>query len=280
MATDWVAVRDGGFAVPAGRPLEDLTDELVELLADPDPERRDAVALPVLGTWVERGVLDDLLEDLGTRFTARLLDPRVQARTFGVLGLGEVVGRAAVVPDRRIRPGVMRAWLVETLRWYREEPDLRAWDDELGWLHAPAHGADALGLFALSPMLAADDVRRVAGALVGRLLDPETPLFAEGEDTRIAQALYAAASRTDLERDDVERWFADLRVAVDAGVAMSERTPAWLSNTVRSLQMLHVLVGGSGALTPSGEPLRIVHEHVVRAGVVEALAPWWPFLKP
>ena len=280
MGRDWVAVRGGGYAVPRGRSLEELVAELEELLTSPDPHVRDDVALPVLAAWVERGVLDEMLEDLGTRCAARLQHPAVHARSFAALALGEVVGRAAVSPARLVRPGVLRAWLVETILWYRDEADLRPWDPDLGWLHAAAHGADLLGVLALAPQLAADDVRRVSGALAGRLDAPSTPLFTEGEDARIAQALYAAAARADLEPQDVARWFADLRVAVAEGVEGSERTPAWLSNTVRALQMLHVLVGGAGALTPTGDAVSIVHGRVVRDGVVEALAPWWPSLRP
>lgn len=280
MGTDWVAVRGGGYAVPRDRPLEELVAELEDLLTSPDPHVRDDVALPVLAAWVERGVLDDLLEDLGTRFAARLQHPQVHARSFAALGLGEVVGRVAVSPARLARPGVLRAWLVETILWYRGETDLRPWDEHLGWLHAAAHGADLLGVFALAPQLAGDDVRRVAGALTGRLLEPSTPLFGEGEDARIAQALYAAAARADLPAQDVARWFTDLRAAIADGVEASERTPPWLANTVRALQMLHVLVGGAAALTPTGDAVSVAHARVVRDGVVEALAPWWPSLRP
>jgi hypothetical protein len=61
----WERVHATGLDVPTDRALDDLTAELTRMLGDPDPATRDGVALPVLRTWLERGVYDDLLAGLG-----------------------------------------------------------------------------------------------------------------------------------------------------------------------------------------------------------------------
>lgn len=277
---DWGQIVDAGCPVPPGVPLEDLLADLEDMLASPVMALRDGTAYPILAAWVERGALDAELEELGNRLAARLGDPRPQARSFAVLALAEVVGRVAVTAGPLVPTGVVRAWLTATIAWYTSEGDLRAWDDDCGWLHAPAHGADALGVFALSPRLTAADVGRIATALLDRLLDPATPLFADGEDARIAQAFYGLCCRDDVDRDAVDGWFALVEARVTAGARGSARTPPWLSNTVRALQMLYVLVDSRAAVTLVGTPVVCGSADAVRAAVLRSLAPWWPPLRP
>ena len=280
VTVDWGYVKDAGFGIPFGVPLEDLVAELEVMLTSRDPKVRDDLAYPVLATWVERGVLDELLEDHGNRLAVMLGHQEPQARSFAVLALAEVVGRVAAAPGPLVPTGVVRAWLAETVVWYVGEQDRRPWDAELGWLHAPAHGADALGVFALSPRLSPTDVDRIAVALLAGLAVPTSPLFGDGEDARVAQALYAACCREDVDPATVADWFLRARSALAAGLGGADRTPAWVSNTVRALQMLHLLVGSKAALTPAGVPVACGHAEVVKNGIVHAVAPWWPPLRP
>ncbi|MGW5030708.1 DUF2785 domain-containing protein [Streptomyces nigra] len=38
-------------------------------------------------------------------------------------------------------------WCAAFSAWYPQERDTPGWDDSLGWLHAVAHGADAVAAF-------------------------------------------------------------------------------------------------------------------------------------
>ena len=51
----WEQVVAAGRRVPADRPLDDLTTELVTMLGGPDPHLRDRVGYETLATWIERG---------------------------------------------------------------------------------------------------------------------------------------------------------------------------------------------------------------------------------
>jgi len=61
----WLAVLAGGADVPVDRPLDDLTAELVGMLGDPEPRRRERIAYTVLSSWIRHGVYDDLLLGIG-----------------------------------------------------------------------------------------------------------------------------------------------------------------------------------------------------------------------
>jgi hypothetical protein len=185
--TDWAAVLSNDFAVPERRSLPDLADELCAMLASPAPQVRDDTAYPILAIWTARGVLDGHLSRLGDRMAGRLGDDEIQARTFAVMILAWVVLRDArtgeLAADRVPR------WRDAFAAWWRVEADLRGWDARLGWLHAVAHGADALRAFGRSPRLGTADLRGLLDLVVDRLFADAGYLFAHGEDDRIGYAL-------------------------------------------------------------------------------------------
>ena len=96
----WKQVLDRGLQVPTDRPLDDLTAELTAMLGSPDPALRDGTAYPALGTWIDRGVYDDLLVGLGDGMAAGLQaglgesgTDSVFRRSFSVLVLAAVIER-------------------------------------------------------------------------------------------------------------------------------------------------------------------------------------------
>ena len=80
----WLALLASGAEVPADRPLDDLTAELVGLLGDPDPVRRDQAAT-VLDRWIRDGVYDDLLLGVGDGVCAGLRERLGEDGTDSVL---------------------------------------------------------------------------------------------------------------------------------------------------------------------------------------------------
>ena len=52
----WNHVQATGFAVPADKPLDDLTAELTTMLGSTEAEVRDGTAYPALATWIGEGV--------------------------------------------------------------------------------------------------------------------------------------------------------------------------------------------------------------------------------
>ncbi len=106
--TDWPAIIDADFAVPADAVLADLVDELTDALCSPDPVRRDDQAYPVLGTWILAGHLDDQMAALGMRVIGLFDHPEIQARTFAALILASwFAATGPRGPDRAARRGLL-----------------------------------------------------------------------------------------------------------------------------------------------------------------------------
>ncbi|WP_427886394.1 DUF2785 domain-containing protein [Kribbella sp. GL6] len=240
--TDWVQVRENGYAVPEGRPVRELVAELVGMLRSPDPGVRDRQAYSTLATWIDRGVLSGPeLRELGDGLVPRFADPEIQARTFVPLILDSIVTAGVFEPG----------WVPPFERWYVGERDLRGYDEKLGWLHAVAHGADLLG--ALGQHAAVEPVQMLRLG-IGRLLTPTPYVFRDMEDDRLGYALAATLTRADLTGDDVTDWL-DPALRVLSNPPAEGITPE-VTNLVRTLRVLYVFadhglrIGSAKKLTP------------------------------
>jgi hypothetical protein len=243
-----------------------LTPELellVEHLRSPDPSIRDDGAFTSLAELAGAGELDDHLVELGAAGTALLADPAVQARTFGALLLANVADR----DNRSGRAGeaAVRTWLEAVLGWYAAEPDTRGWDDELGWLHAVAHGADAVGELAGSPHLAGSDLEALLGALVDRALAPTTTYWLHNEDDRVAVAMMAVLRRDELGAEPVVA--AVDRLATAWRAVAGAPVPAQVDNALRLARTLHLQL----SLGVRPEPDAPVAHPAVREPALRAL---------
>ncbi len=226
----WQQVLSRGLEVPADRPLDDLTAELTAMLGSPDPMLRDGTAYPALATWVERGVYDDLLAGLGAGMAAGLVvglgepdSDTVFRRSFSALVLAECIGRDN---EHRLLPGrKVIEWGDRLATWYLREQDVRAYVPGKGWAHALAHGADALGVLAASPHLAAPELSVLLDVLAERLLDRTTGLLTVGEPDRMAGAAMAVLRRNLLPIDPVEAWVWRLAAAAGTLGSTLDRDP-------------------------------------------------------
>jgi hypothetical protein len=181
--TDWQDIQARDFPAPGGGALDDLLPELVGMLMSPDPQVRDDTAFPVLATWTARGVLDGRLAALGDRLVERISGGEIHGRTFATLILAQVVlrdGRTGELDD-----GQVLGWLAVFSTWWRDETDLRGWDDQLGWLHAVAHGADTVRAFGRSPRLTRPGLLGLLDLATGRMLTGHGYLWAHGEANQV-----------------------------------------------------------------------------------------------
>lgn len=99
--------------------------ELLTMLRSPDPVERDDVAYLAMMRRIVGGAEDVGLVELGDELARRLTDPEIQARTFAVLLLSEVVARD-MQTGHATAEAVLR-WRDAFARWYPEETDLRGW---------------------------------------------------------------------------------------------------------------------------------------------------------
>jgi hypothetical protein len=237
VVTDWAAIIAANFAIPTGHALPGLVDELLDGLCSPDPALRDEQAYPVLAAWIMAGHLDGQLASLGEQVTGLLAHPQIQARTFAALILAVLVHRdtAAAVLDAQSLP----RWTDRFAHWWLAETDLRGWDDQLGWLHAMAHGADVIGELGLSPRLGGDDLARLLDLTGTRLLTPTGYVFAHQEDDRTALALATVLARPELTAAAATGWLGSVHRYLEA--PHQGPVPAPAANTTRTLRSLYLM---------------------------------------
>ncbi|MFC9618820.1 DUF2785 domain-containing protein [Streptomyces sp. NPDC056930] len=255
---DWKSVEAADCAVPADRPMDDLVRELSRALADPDPLVRDGAPYTVLATWIARGAIGasrrlELGDEMATRFT----DPRVEARTF-----------APLVLDMLVAAGNLKAgWVDAFEHWYPAEQDLRGHDEELGWLHAVAHGADLLAGFGRHPEVAPVRMLDLAAA---RLTAPTDHVYDQMEDDRLARAIARVLTRTDLSERDAVGWLDPIAARFGAD-RLSTPVPAHISNCLRTLRLLYILADRGVRPTSElpAEPLH--HRDAVKSGIASVL---------
>ena len=274
--TDWRNILASDCAAPADQPLQELTDELVTMLADPDPAVRDDVAYPILALWTGRSVLDGQLAKLGDTLADRIGAGPIYQRSFAAMSLSWVILRDATTAE--LSDVQVLGWLDTFGSWWTGETDLRGWDADLGWLHAIAHGADLLRAFGRSPRLGGQRLRGLLDLAVGRLLSVHGYLWADGEDDRLGYAVASVLTRSELTAADATRWLARIRDAIERGEPGP--VPAWAANTLRTLGSLYVFADRgvtwyepqAGAM---GDAVALPHAGLVQDAVADVLRlPW------
>ena len=235
----WKQVLEKGLRVPTDRPLDDVTAELTAMLGSADPGLRDEIAFPALGTWIDRGVYDELLAGLGDGMAAGLAvglgesgTDSVFRRTFSVLVLATVIERdntAHLLPAEQ----VLR-WGDRIVSWLLLERDLRGYVPGKGWAHAVAHGADAIATLAGSRHLGPSELTVLLDVLADRVLLAEEPLTA-GEPDRIAVAVLAVLRRGLVPGKVFEPWVARLASRASTAVVQGDRDPYLVTANAQQL---------------------------------------------
>ena len=248
-------------------------NELVDLLASPDPYLRDELAFGELATRIESGVADDQLCALGDRLVARLSDPAIEARTFAVLVVGCIVERSTTAG--LLSRDELLGWWESVAAWYRSETDLRGWDEERGWLHAVAHGADALAAFASSPQWGADELAALLTLVTDRLLAPTGTVFQEREDERLGRAAFTALCRPEMSASRATTWLEPLERSFAS--AKAGPTPPWASNTLRTLRVVYVMVDRGARIDETPDVSYVPHRREVLDAVARVLRTASPY---
>jgi Protein of unknown function (DUF2785) len=251
----WSQVHADGLAVPADRPLDELTAELTRMLGDPDPALRDGTAYPALATWIERGVYDDLLAGLGDGMAMGLRvglgeqgTDTVFRRSFSALVLGECIARDNLRP--LLPGGKILEWGDRLATWLLRERDLRGFVPGKGWAHAVAHGADTVATLANSPHLATPELTVLLDVIADRLLLPVDRLFTNGEPDRLALATMNVLRRNVVPLRVLEPWIARLTAAAATRSSYDDRDPHLLGGNAESFLRALYLQLSLGARPP------------------------------
>ncbi|MGZ5372678.1 MAG: DUF2785 domain-containing protein [Aeromicrobium sp.] len=245
----WQSVMQAGMEVPADKSLDDCTAELVEMLGHPNPRWREDLAYPLLATWINRGVYDDLLAGFGDGIAPGLRyglgfdgDVSVLRRSYSALMLAEIVGRDNNV--QLLGPEPVLAWGDQVTSWYVREQDHRGWIPEIGWSQTIAHGADALAAFARSRHFGRLELTVLLDVVADRVLTPTSYVWRHGEDDRLAYAVMTMLHRNALDPGLVEPWLARLGEGIKHPRTRGHVDAEWPSpaarNTSALLRALHL----------------------------------------
>jgi hypothetical protein len=281
----WQQVLESDMAVPTGRPLNELTAELVAMLGSSNPVERHEIAYPVLSTWLRDGVYDDLLVSLGDSLCNGLNlgldrhdDDTVFRRSYSALVLSECVRRdnvAHVLPVDAVLD-----WADRSLTWYVREQDLRGWVDDKGWVHAVAHGADLLAVLAQSRHLGALHLGVLLDVICERMVFSSSRHLTDGEADRLAAATLMILQRNLVPQDQLDTWVEALGqglirprgYSMDAWPSPSARNT---SDFIRALYV-HLAIG----IRPEGATIRFSEAPECRADLLLALLSVIPRLTP
>lgn len=263
---DWIALRQNGFAVPAGESAAALLIAMNPLLASPDPVLRDEVAFSAAEAWIVRdqlvapadlrrlvalwsGNLDDGLGTAG--------DDRIFKRSFSALSLSLVAAREAATPF--LTADEAQRLFGRLLDYFARERDLRGFDAAHGWMHAVAHTADAFKFLARGPHWTADNLPRLLEAVRAKIAAHDA-VFTWGETERLAAAVHAAVRRPDADVAVVQTWLARWPVAHTAlwaaGPLVKPDAFARVENAKQMLRSLHALLAMESSPTPPAEAVR------------------------
>ena len=256
-SVNWSAVQADDFTIPVGHRLGELIAELSEMLRSPKPEIRDSLAYSTLAAWIIRGKLPrDRQTDLGDQMAERFTDAAVQARTFAPLIL-------ACLADRDV---VEDGWVIAFERWYPTEADLRGYDSSLGWLHAVAHGADLLGELGMTPTV---DPQRMLQLAAARLTAPTDYVWRDQEDDRLGYAIAQTLTRDDLGPAEGTVWLDPIEALLETPSEVP--IPAGVSNALRTLRSLYVLLGTGVRVRGQDLPVVPKHTSLVKGRLVDVL---------
>lgn len=268
--TYWRQVLEKGLQVPTDRPLDELTAELTRMLGSPDPALRDGTAFPALGTWIDRGVYDELLSGLGDGMAAGLTvglgesgTDSVFRRAFSVLVLAAVIERDSA--EHLLPAATVLRWGDQIVSWYLRERDLRGYVPGKGWAHAVAHGADAIGSLAGSRHFGVHELTVLLDVLADRVLLDEQPLVC-GEPDRMASAVVAVLRRGLVPVKVVEPWVSRIAGRANPYVIREDRDPFLPTcNAQQLLRSLYLQLALAGDPPPERADLVLVTVEALRA---------------
>jgi hypothetical protein len=222
---------------------------LLDCLSDPDPALRDGVAFDALQNWMRTGRLDDVtLRSLRLKLLALLAAPPDAAgftQPFAALVLAEV---ARVDRQRGHLSDEERAALVtQGTRWLAEWRDARAYDEQEGWRHGVAHGADLMLQLALNKRLQRAQADALLAAVASQVMPKGSGAWRHGETDRLAAPVFYLAQGPLLATADWDRWFTEL-AARRPRTPVSSATLAQKHNLGIFLNSLYVAVQEAGTL--------------------------------
>jgi hypothetical protein len=200
--------RSNGFETDR---LDEAVLQLAGCLAQSDPFLRDSVGYEGLATLLRSGrVSEATRRALLQRLTATLKAPDEPgfARPFAALALSEVARTDRI--ESFLVPAERAAVVVAATDYLKSVKDYRGFDDETGWRHGVAHGADLVLQLVLNGEVSGEQLQTMMGAVAYQVIPRAPHAYVFGEPQRLARPVLYAAARGSLLPAFWSDWFATL----------------------------------------------------------------------
>lgn len=185
--------------------------QLADCLAQPDPFLRDSVGYEGLTVLLRGGAVSEstrraLLHRLSAALKAT--DEQGFSRPFAALALSEVARTDRIEPF--LVPGERAALVITATDYLSSVEDYRGFDNEAGWRHGVAHGADLILQLVLNPEVSGEQLQAMMKAVAYQVMPRVPHAYVFGEPQRLARPVLYAAARESLPPEFWGEWFASL----------------------------------------------------------------------
>lgn len=251
------------FEIADGRERQRFARALSACVASPDPFLRDAIGFEALSHMLrakrlnvatQTALIDDLLPRLESA------DAQGFEHPFAALVLSELVRAERLDPyfsDAR------RAEVLDrSLAFFTGVRDYRGFDENEGWRHGVAHGADLLLQLAAAPTTQRADLIRIRDAIATQIAPPGH-FYIYGEFERLARPILVMAGRGAFSSEEWSAWLAQVSAPAplaswreafssQAGLARKHNVAAfayviWANASLSEDQNIRALVPGAEA---------------------------------
>ena len=244
--------------------------QLAACLGNPDPKVRDTLAFEALAAAMRSNLLESrTLSQLRHDLLAQLTTPNGSALlvSFSALTLAEVARTDRLKPW--MTDGERQELIDAATAFLGGVTDYRAFSDELGFVHAVAHGADFALQLALNPAITKPQLDRLLPAIALQIAprDPSVAYWA-AEPDRLSRVVLFIAQRKLHSDAEWKAWFAtvmdpkpltgwDVAFNSEAGIRRRHNVRAFLLS-VYATAMTSDDAGVKQLVVPTRESLKLV----------------------
>jgi len=203
---------------------KDILDQMITNIGSTDPILRDKLIYSAFWTLVNDEILDEqqieyvlnelLNKQLLTLDIEKPMTDSVFTRSFTSLFYAAILWSDA--KKHKIDADLVRKVMDVSHEYMEREQDLRGHDEDKGWAHAAAHGADLLNAIAMHPLAMEDDAKRILQNIARFMTIAEG--YRDDEEERLARAFVTVATRHLTEEFTIE-WAIKLEQSLNERLA-------------------------------------------------------------
>lgn len=184
---------------------------LAACMGESNPFLRDEIGFAGLSAILRRGAGSDAGRKAVIEFFIDRLDapdPEGVAHPFAILGLAELARVDRM--ESYLSDAEFEGLVLTAAEYLTDIDDYRAFDDDHGWRHGVAHGADLALQIVLNPRTSTTQMLRLRSAVSIQIAPRAGPAYTHGEPRRLARPVLYMAIEGELGEQDWRDWFASV----------------------------------------------------------------------